>query len=152
MDLTPPPPSSEGARLTMRANRRRDTSIELAVRRRLHAAGLRYRVDYAPDRSDRRRRADIVFTRARVVVFLDGCFWHGCPAHYIEPKSNVGYWRPKIERNRERDTETTKRLVSLGWTVLRFWEHEDPGAVAATIEGVLRDSSQDASPNVGGPR
>jgi DNA mismatch endonuclease (patch repair protein) len=136
----------------MRANRRRDTSIELAVRRRLHAAGLRYRVDYAPDRSDRRRRADIVFTRARVAVFLDGCFWHGCPEHYIEPKSNVDYWRPKIARNRQRDAETSKRLVDLGWMVLRFWEHEDPVRVAEAIDGVVRGWSRDATANVRGPR
>jgi DNA mismatch endonuclease (patch repair protein) len=152
MQLSPPQPSSEGARLTMRANRRRDTSIELAVRRRLHAAGLRYRVDYAPDRGDRRRRADIVFTRARIAVFLDGCFWHGCPDHYTEPKSNVGYWRPKIARNRERDAETTRRLRDLGWTVLRYWEHEDAEEVAKAIEAMVRGSSPFASPNVVAPR
>ncbi|MGP5920750.1 very short patch repair endonuclease, partial [Brachybacterium alimentarium] len=101
-----PPPSSEGARSTMRANRRRDTGIELAIRRRLHARGLRFRVDYAADRTDRRRRADIVFTRVRVAIFIDGCFWHGCPEHYVEPKKNRDYRLPKIERNKARDRES----------------------------------------------
>ncbi|MEJ6543542.1 very short patch repair endonuclease [Brachybacterium paraconglomeratum] len=138
MHLTPPPPSSESARLTMRANRRRDTSAELAVRRRLHAIGLRYRVDHPADPTDRRRRANIVFTRARVAVFIDGCFWHGCPEHYVEPRRNVDYWRPKIARNIERDLESTKRLETAGWSMLRFWEHEDPVVVAAVIAGAVR--------------
>lgn len=138
MSQAPPPPSSENARLTMKANRRRDTSIELAVRRRLHAAGLRYRVDYAADPSDRRRRADIVFTRARLVVFIDGCFWHGCPDHFIMPKSNVDYWRHKIERNMERDRDSVARLEAAGWSVLRFWEHQAPDDVAASIIAAVR--------------
>lgn len=138
MSQVPPPPSSENARLTMKANRRRDTSIELAVRRRLHAAGLRYRVDYAADPSDRRRRADIVFTRARLVVFIDGCFWHGCPDHFIMPKSNVDYWRHKIERNMERDRDSVARLEAAGWSVLRFWEHQAPDDVAASIIAAVR--------------
>lgn len=122
----------------MVANRRKDTFPELEVRRRLHAAGLRYRVDFAADQTDRRRRADIVFTRARVAVFIDGCFWHGCPEHYVEPKSNADYWRPKIARNMERDKESTERLEALGWTVLRFWEHEDPERVAALVSAAVR--------------
>lgn len=117
----------------MKANRRRDTSIELAVRRRLHRNGARYRVDFAPDPFDRRRKADIVFTRVKVAVYIDGCFWHGCPEHFIPPKSNAYYWAPKIARNRERDADTGARLEQLGWTVLRFWEHEDPDAVVDTI-------------------
>lgn len=115
------------------ANHRRDTRAEIEIRRRLHSSGARYRVDYAPDRKDRRRRADIVFTRAMIVVYVDGCFWHGCPIHYIEPKTNVGYWRPKIARNIARDAATTRSLESQGWTVLRYWEHEDPDTVAEDI-------------------
>ena len=122
----------------MLANRRRDTSIELAVRRLLHASGARYRVDFAPDPSNRRRRADIVFTRARVAVFMDGCFWHGCPEHFVLPKSNAGYWGPKIARNAERDRETTAALETLDWTVLRFWEHEDPQEVTVRILTAVR--------------
>ena len=138
MGPTPPTASSENARRTMRANRRRDTSIELAIRRRLHAAGLRYRVDFPADATDSRRRADIVFTKARVAIFVDGCFWHGCPEHFVEPKANVEYWRPKIAGNRARDHQSTSRLQESGWTVIRFWEHEDPDEVAAAIIATVR--------------
>lgn len=125
--------STDAARSVMRANVRRDTRPELAVRRLLHAAGLRYRVDVPLLASDRRRRADIVFTRRRVAIFIDGCFWHGCPAHFVAPRSNADYWGPKIARNRERDFETTARLEAEGWLVLRFWEHEAPQSVAVEI-------------------
>lgn len=133
----------------MLANRRRDTSIELAVRRLLHAAGARYRVDFAPDPTNRRRRADIVFARAKVAVFMGGCFWHGCPEHFVPPRSNTEYWGPKIARNMERDRETTERLEALGWTVMRFWEHEDPLEAAGTILEVLHRSRSSRS-SVGG--
>ena len=116
----------------MRANRGRDTGPELAVRRLLHARGLRYRVDH-PLPFDRRRRADVVFTRARVAVFVDGCFWHGCPEHRSAPRSNSAFWSAKMERNRARDADTTERLEALGWSVLRFWEHEDPGRCAEVV-------------------
>jgi DNA mismatch endonuclease (patch repair protein) len=115
----------------MRGNRRRDTKPELAVRRLIHAAGLRYRVDFAP--LGGRSRTDIVFTRARVAIYIDGCFWHGCPAHGTSPKRNSDYWLPKLQRNVERDRESDARLRLAGWTVLRFWEHEAPEDVAATI-------------------
>lgn len=128
--------SSAGTRRSMIANRRRDTSPEWKVRRLLHARGLRYRVDL-PLPFDKRRRADITFTRAKVVVFIDGCFWHGCPQHYVAPKSHPEYWGPKIEANAARDAQTTRQLEDLGWTVLRFWEHEDPQDVADRIEAVI---------------
>ena len=115
----------------MVANRRRDTSPELAVRRSLHALGLRYRVDFAP--LGGRRRADIVFTRQRIAVFIDGCFWHGCPDHATIPKRNASYWVPKLRRNIERDRETDSLLRAAGWTVLRYWEHEDALSVARWI-------------------
>lgn len=123
--------STEGSRRSMRGNRRRDTKPELAVRRLIHAAGLRYRVDFAPIGG--RSRADIVFTRARVAIYIDGCFWHGCPIHATYPKRNSDYWLPKLQRNVERDRESDARLQLAGWTVLRFWEHEAPEDVAATI-------------------
>lgn len=113
----------------MVANRRRDTQPELRVRRLLHAAGLRYRIDVRPDPAVR-GRADIVFNRRRIVVFIDGCFWHGCPVHAVQPKSNTTYWAPKLARNRERDLEVTAALLSRGWTVLRFWEHEPADSIA----------------------
>lgn len=130
--------SSDAIRRTMIGNRRRDTSPELAVRRLLHASGLRYRVDYrlAPPL---RARADIVFTRTRVAVFIDGCFWHGCPIHATHPKRNSAYWGPKLRRNIERDRATERALVERGWMVLRYWEHESPAEVARAIEAVVRD-------------
>jgi DNA mismatch endonuclease (patch repair protein) len=120
----------------MLGNRARDTKPELAVRRLLHARGLRYRVDFRPSPQSR-GRADIVFTRRKIAVFIDGCFWHGCPLHATHPKTNVDYWAPKLARNIERDVESTVRLRELGWTVLRFWEHEPPAAVAAAIEATV---------------
>lgn len=116
----------------MQANRSRDTRPELAVRVLLHARGLRYRVNYRPVR-DLRRTADIVFTRRRLAVFIDGCYWHACPEHGSQPSVNAAYWTPKLKRNQDRDRETTERLSAEGWTVLRFWEHEDPAAVAAVV-------------------
>lgn len=129
--------SSENARLTMRANRARDTKPELAVRRLLHARGRRYRVSYRPLLQDRRRSVDLAFTRKKIAVLIDGCYWHGCPEHFIMPKSNVDYWSAKITRNQERDAETTRLLQDAGWTVLRFWEHEDPADIAAAVERAL---------------
>ncbi|MCF3940692.1 very short patch repair endonuclease [Gordonia sp. GW1C4-4] len=117
----------------MRSNRRRDTAPEVEVRRLLHSRGLRYRVDYAPDRAHLRNRADIVFTRARVAVFIDGCFWHGCPDHHRPPTANSDYWSSKIKRNSERDERVTEMLRENGWTVLRFWEHQPARETADDI-------------------
>lgn len=128
--------SSEGARRTMLGNRGRDTGPELAVRRLLHARGLRYRVNARPEK-DIRRTADIVFRPARVAVFIDGCFWHGCPVHGTHPKTHVSFWEAKIAGNRARDVETTQLLRDQGWTVLRFWEHEEAEWVADTVERVV---------------
>ncbi|MBW9120767.1 very short patch repair endonuclease [Microbacterium trichothecenolyticum] len=124
--------SSEASRRTMVSNRRRDTKPEMRVRRILHAAGLRYRVDARPIAASR-SRADIVFTRRRIAVFIDGCFWHRCPIHGTAPKANAAYWGPKLDRNVERDSDVTAALTAADWIVLRFWEHEDPTAVAQRI-------------------
>lgn len=124
--------SSDASRKVMQANRARDTAPELAVRRLLHAAGLRYRVAHRPEPS-LRRTADIVFTRQRVAVFIDGCYWHACPEHGTQARANAAYWSEKLARNVARDADTNARLSELGWTVLRFWEHEDPHAVAESI-------------------
>jgi DNA mismatch endonuclease, patch repair protein len=124
----------------MRANRRRDTSPELAIRRALHAEGFRFRVDLAlrPDRV-RLIRPDIVFTRAKVAVFIDGCFWHGCPEHGRRVGgANASYWGPKIARNRERDREQTARLARVGWDVVRVWEHEDTADAVRRIGEAVR--------------
>lgn len=125
----------------MRANRRRDTSPEMAIRSALHACGLRFRVDLGL-RLDGGRliRPDLVFTRAKVAVFVDGCYWHGCPVHGRRPGGrNATYWGPKIERNRERDREQTLRLQLAGWSVIRIWEHEDPGLA---VQRVIRQVAE----------
>ena len=117
----------------MQSQRTRDTAPEMAVRRLLHAMGLRYRVDRTPIRG-LRRRADLVFGPARVAVFIDGCFWHGCPEHgNPRPASNTWYWPAKIQRNKDRDADTDSRLLAQGWAVVRAWEHENPGDVAAHV-------------------
>jgi DNA mismatch endonuclease (patch repair protein) len=120
----------------MVSTRRRDTGAEVAVRRHLHARGLRYRVDYKLP--GMRRRADVVFPRERISVFIDGCFWHGCPEHRTWPKSNGQWWRDKLERNVARDRDTDERLRAAGWTVIRIWEHEGPEEAAGRIADAVR--------------
>jgi len=101
----------------------RDTSPERRLRQLLHKAGFRYRIHY-PVPGMPRRSMDIAFPKTRLAVFVDGCFWHGCPDHGTKPHTNTDYWLPKLERNRARDAETENHLRALGWTVLRVWEHE----------------------------
>ena len=127
-----PKPSSEAARNRMRAAKSRDTEAEMKVRRLLHSMGLRYRVDYLV-LTKPRRKADIAFTRAKVAVFIDGCFWHGCPKHGTSAKANAEFWRNKIQTNKERDLDTNKRLKKEGWLIIRAWEHEEPEKVASKI-------------------
>lgn len=115
--------SSAARRRNMQAIRSRDTTPERLVRRLVHAQGLRYRVAARP-LSDLRRTADMVFRPAKVAVFIDGCYWHGCPEHYVSPKTNPGYWSDKVARNIARDRDTNERLQAAGWLVLRFWEHD----------------------------
>ncbi|MFB7893499.1 very short patch repair endonuclease [Microbacterium sp. NPDC056044] len=128
--------SSEAARRTMQGNHSRDTRAELAVRRLVHAAGLRYLVNARPE-ADLRRTADILFRGSKVAVFIDGCYWHGCPDHFKPPATNVAYWSAKIARNHERDLDTTARLEARGWRVLRIWEHEDPEVAAKQISSAV---------------
>lgn len=116
--------------------RRRDTEPELALRSALHRDGFRFRVDF-PIGS--RRRADVVFTRARVAVFVDGCFWHGCPEHATWPKANGDWWRTKIETNQARDRDTDRALTRAGWRVIRVWEHENPEVAASSVEAAVRE-------------
>lgn len=108
------------------------------MRSLLHARGLRFRVDF-PVRLESRRpiRPDIVFTRRRVAVFVDSCFWHCCPDHGHMPSTNAGYWEPKLARNRQRDREQTDALQQAGWLVARVWEHEPPVSAANRIAQVL---------------
>jgi len=135
--------SSAAVRNVMRANRKRDTAPELAVRRRLHALGLRYRVNCRP-LPDKRWTADVVFTRARVAVFIDGCFWHGCPAHFSQPRTNTSYWGPKIARNQTRDAQVDAALADAGWAVVRAWEHEPASDVAERVATVVSARRQEA--------
>lgn len=130
-------PSSPGVSARMSRQASKDTAVELAVRRLLHAAGLRYRVEY-PVPGLPRRRIDVAFPRAKVAVLIDGCFWHGCPQHATRPKANAEWWRTKLERNMARDRETTERLLAAGWTVLRFWEHEAPEGVAVQVAAAVQ--------------
>jgi len=120
----------------MQATRRRDTAPEMALRRELYRRGLRYRVD-VPVLPGLRRRADLVFSRQRVAVFVDGCFWHGCPQHGTQSRSNPDFWRNKISANMARDADTTRRLADSGWTVVRVWAHESPQTAAGQIEDIL---------------
>lgn len=122
----------------MQRVRQRDTSAESAVRRELHARGLRYRVQVVV-LTRPRRVADIVFVRAKVAVFVDGCFWHGCPLHATWPKSNAAFWRGKIITNQQRDADTTSRLHADGWKVVRVWAHEEPRDVARRIAMLLEN-------------
>lgn len=124
--------SSEAARRTMIANRSRDTKPEMAVRSAVHRQGLRYRVAVRP-LPELRRTADLVFRSTKVAVFVDGCFWHRCPEHYVEPKSNQKFWRTKIAGNVRRDEDTNSRLRAAGWEVLRFWEHEPVDDIVTSI-------------------
>jgi DNA mismatch endonuclease (patch repair protein) len=141
-----PAPSSEEASRRMRATGRRDTAPELKIRSELHRHGLRYFVDKRP-LAGVNRRADLLFPRERIAVFVDGCSWHGCPVHSTAPKANADFWRNKIRANRVRDLDTNALLRTSGWTVLRFWEHEDALAAAAAIEGeVLRSRSRTPEP------
>lgn len=127
---------------------RKDTFPEMALRRRLHAAGLRYRTGL-PVPGLPRRSIDIAFTRAKVAVFVDGCFWHACPQHATTPISNADWWAAKLARNQERDAATSEHLVADGWAVVRVWEHEDAGDVVSWLEPLVR-SRRARGPVVGG--
>jgi DNA mismatch endonuclease (patch repair protein) len=122
--------TSVGTRKSMLGNKRTGTKPETALRSALHAAGLRFRKDYRLDLGVVKPRPDVVFTRSKVAVFVDGCYWHSCPIHGTTPRRNADYWTPKLARNVERDREHDAALRGAGWTVVRLWEH------VAVSEGV----------------
>lgn len=124
----------------MRANRRRDTQPELAIRSELHKRGLRFWVDRSLIKQGIRVRPDVVFPRWRLAVFIDGCFWHRCPIHSSEPKANSSYWRTKLDENVRRDQRNEKALEGAGWRVLRIWSHVPPAEAADLVEGALADA------------
>jgi DNA mismatch endonuclease (patch repair protein) len=125
-------PIDERKSVAMRAQRERDTQIEREIRSRLHARGLRFRIHRRLLKGSR-REVDVVFPGAKVAVFVDGCFWHGCPHHGRQPKANSGYWSAKIALNQDRDRRQTAMLAAAGWTVLRVWEHEPADEAARAI-------------------
>ncbi|GIF43027.1 T/G mismatch-specific endonuclease [Actinoplanes xinjiangensis] len=129
----------------MQANTGRDTKPELALRRAVHSRGLRYFVNRRPIKVVR-RTADLVFPRIRLAVFLDGCFWHGCPTHHTVAKTNAGFWAEKVATNRRRDLETNIKLTEAGWTVLRIWEHEAVEQAADRIVESVADLRRPPSP------
>lgn len=135
-----PTSASVAARMSRQASR--DDHVQITVRRLLHTSGARYRVNF-PVLGEARRTIDIAFPRRRVAVFIDGCFWHGCPQHATSPRNNAEWWRTKLERNVMRDQEVNARLKSEGWTVLRFWEHEDPQKVAEQVSRAVHAARQD---------
>lgn len=124
----------------MKAIRRRDTPYEVALRSELHRHGYRFKVDASPVPG--RRRADIVFTRKRVAVYVDGCFWHGCPQHAIWPRANADWWRTKIRGNVERDRATTSELLARGWRVVRVWDHQPLLDACAQVLAVLEGAPE----------
>lgn len=134
-----PPRVRPGASLSAKMSTlaRRDTKPEVALRRALHRRGLRFRVQVKVP-GNRRRSIDIAFTRARLAVFVDGCFWHGCPDHHVSPKANAEWWRWKIDLNRSRDDDTNAKLGAAGWRVVRIWEHMHPEEAADLVAATYR--------------
>jgi DNA mismatch endonuclease (patch repair protein) len=116
--------------------RQTGTKAEMALRKALHRLGLRYRVNFQVLKKPR-RIADVAFTKYKIAVFVDGCFWHGCPEHASWPKSNSEFWQLKIEANRARDADTDAKLRGIGWTVIRIWEHKCPEMAADAINAVM---------------
>jgi DNA mismatch endonuclease, patch repair protein len=135
--VTLAPPSSPHATATMRANRGRDTAPEIALRSALHRRGFRFRKNLRFDVEGLRLRPDVVFTRAKVAVFLDGCYWHGCPSHGQVPVANRDFWTAKIQANRDRDQRQTAALERAGWLVVRVWEHEEISTAVDRVDAAV---------------
>jgi DNA mismatch endonuclease, patch repair protein len=149
MALSPyPNPTSAAVSVRMRANKKRDTKPELVVRSLLHGRGLRFRKHLQVRLTELTVRPDIVFPRQKLAVFIDGCFWHNCPTHGNVPRANTDYWRPKLQRNVERDQAVNVALVAAGWSVIRAWEHEPAPEIADRISVALAaapDAGSDSS-------
>ena len=120
----------------------RDTSPELAIRAILFRMGFRYRIDLRPIPA-LRRKADVVFPRLKIALFVDGCFWHGCPEHATWPKANAEFWRRKIVGNQDRDRDTDRKLAEAGWLSIRVWEHETPEKAVKRVAGFVRRRQAD---------
>ncbi|MDT5120672.1 MAG: mismatch endonuclease, patch repair protein [Acidobacteriota bacterium] len=115
----------------MRSVRSKNSTLERVVRSELHKRGLRFRVHYPLI-----GKPDIVFVHPRVAVFIDSCFWHGCPEHLRMPQSNKSYWTHKIERNIKRDAEVNEAYKQTDWEILRFWEHEIKGNLIQCVNQI----------------
>lgn len=135
--------SSPLVRRIMRNVRRRDTEGEILLRKTLFRLGFRYRLN-APPVATIRCKADIVFRSARVCIFIDGCYWHGCPFHFRVPRTNATWWTEKIADNRQRDRRQSRLLRQHGWIVLRFWEHQVKGdrekCIALILAAIIRSA------------
>ncbi|MBF4573170.1 very short patch repair endonuclease [Herbiconiux sp. VKM Ac-1786] len=129
--------TTAGRSRNMRAIKRVDTRPELELRSALHARGYRFRKDYRIDTAQRRARPDVVFTKRKVAIFIDGCYWHSCPTHGRRPTVNQAYWNPKLTNNARRDDATNAALNAEGWVVIRIWEHVGIEAAVGRIERVL---------------
>jgi DNA mismatch endonuclease, patch repair protein len=137
-----PRPLSEGRSRNMRAIRRTNTKPEIRLRAMLHGRGFRFRKDLRIDLDGARVRPDIAFTRKRVAIFVDGCFWHLCPVHGRQPKVNDWYWAPKLLRTVERDQSANLALETAGWLVVRVWEHEPVDEAADRIASILESRAR----------
>lgn len=141
-----PEPKDAAATRIGKANPRTGTKPEARLRSALHRRGVRFRKDHLLRAGAVRVRPDLVFTRWKLAVFVDGCFWHQCPEHGRVPKSNPSYWVPKLQANVERDRRADAALLDEGWVVLRIWEHEDVSAAADLVEATL--TKQRAGPGI----
>lgn len=138
IDTPPPVRPDRATSARFRRQPTKDTRPEMELRRALHTRGLRFRVQVpVPGRS--RRKIDLAFTRAKLAVLVDGCFWHGCPTHGEVPATNTAWWAAKLEANRARDLDTGRALQDAGWTVIRVWEHMPPEEAADIVEATYRD-------------
>lgn len=137
-EIPAPPPSDKQTRKRMTKQPRRDTKPEVLLRKALTKHGLRYNID-KPPLSSLRSKADVVFPKLQLAIFVHGCFWHGCPEHTRPTKSNTKWWADKIAKNRKRDEETARKLEEAGWRVERIWEHEDPEEAADRIAALVAE-------------
>jgi DNA mismatch endonuclease (patch repair protein) len=130
----------------MRATPQKDTPTEMRLRSSLYRLGLRFRIHKRVIK-ELSRTADIIFSRAKVAVFVDGCFWHGCSLHGTIPKTNRKWWFEKIDTNRQRDSDTVMRLDLVGWKAVRIWEHEDPDVAALKIAAIIQRQQEKTQPS-----
>lgn len=133
-----PKPSSSAAKSRMEAAKPKNTLPEIKLQTALAELGINFETDVKPI-EDLHRRADVLIREGKIAIFVDGCFWHGCPIHGTQAKANAEFWADKIKRNQERDLDTNEHLEAAGWTVIRIWEHEDPNDAAKQIADIIKE-------------